>query len=225
MKIVFVSCFLCLLNFVASAQSSVKWGLQAGVNVCHLSASGGDFDDVRTEQYRVVGFQAGLSAEISLTKILLLRTGLQVERRGFSYEINQSVIHYEAHYRPYYLQIPAIVALTNGKLYAGLGPYVAYGLGGSYHSEWAGPSYVDLPLPQDRNIIWGNNAATDDFQHLDAGLQFEAGLMVRQFRLSAAYALGLVNMQPHPDANQVVKKNGMLSLKVGVSFGPIKSQD
>jgi len=65
------------------------------------------------------------------------------------------------------------------------------------------------------SVKWGNNAAEDDFQHWDTGLQFEAGLTVRWFRLSATYALGLANLQPHPDANQVVKKNRMLS--VGLS--------
>ncbi len=219
MKIFLLTSLFCISGYAVAAQSSVKWGLQAGVNLSQLADTGGDFDDIRTEQHKIIGFQAGLVTEISLTKILLLRTGLHLERRGFFYEINQSGIHYEAIYRPYYLQIPAIIALANRYLHAGVGPYIAYGVGGSYHSEWAGPSYVDLPLPQDRDIKWGNNAAEDDFQRLDAGMQFEAGLTVRRFRLSAAYGLGLVNTQPHPDANHVVKQNRTLTLALGVFLG------
>ena len=214
MKTTFLLCIFCFLGFPAVAQVKVKWGLQAGFSVCRMASSGGDFDDIRTEQHNVPGFHTGLVTDISLTRILLLRTGLQVERRGFSYEINQSGIHYEAIYRPMYVQIPAIIALTNGRLYAGAGPYAAYGLGGTYHSEWAGPSHLPLPEPQDRKIKWGDNAEANDFQRLDAGLQLEAGLTVRRFRLSGAYVFGLANLQPHPDAAQVVKRNRILALSL-----------
>ncbi len=112
-----------------------------------------------------------------------------------------------------------IAAVANGRLHTGVGPYVAYGLGGSYHSEWAAPMQVPiLPGPQDRQIIWGNDADANDFQRLDAGLQLEAGLTVRRFRLSAAYALGLINLQPQPDAAQVVKKARAFSLNLSAFF-------
>ncbi len=216
MRTIFLTLFLWFLGFAAIAQPKVQWALQAGVVLNSMASSGGDFDDIRIETHTVTRFQVGLLAEMSLAKILRLRTGLHLERRGFSFEINQSVIHYEALYRPSYLQIPAIIALTNGRFHAGAGPYVAYGLGGSYHSEWsAPPNSVLLPDPQNRALKWGNNAAEHDFRRLDAGVQFEAGLTVRRFRLSAAYALGLANVQPHPDAAQVVKKNRALSLSLG----------
>ena len=212
MKTILLFLFLCVLSFTATAQSKIKWGLQAGINLSQTAATGGDFDAIRTEQHSVLGFNAGLVADITLAKILLLCTGLHLEKRGFSYEVNQSVIHYEAIYRPYYLHIPVIAALTNGKLYIGAGPYVAYGVSGSYHAEWAGPDYLLLPSPQDRNIRWGENSLEDDFRRFDAGLQFEAGLTMRQFRLSANYAFGLANLQPYPGAGQISQKNRTLSL-------------
>ena len=221
MKTSFLSFFLCVFTSTVFAQSSLKLALQAGVTASKPAAMGGDFDDIRTEQHVVTGFHAGLLADIRLANTLLFRSGLQLERRGFAFELNQSEIHYEARYQPYYLQIPAVIALTNGHLYAGLGPYVAYGLGGSYHSEWsATPGRVILlPVPQDRNLKWGKNAAKDDFQRLDAGLQFEAGLTVWRFRLSGAYEMGLINIQPHPDASGVVKKSRTFSLALGFLFG------
>jgi len=128
MKTCLLSVLLCLSAASALAQRPVKWGLQAGLNLSSFVAQGSDFDDIRTKRHRVSGFQAGLTATLPFTKALLLRTGLQVERRGFAFEINQSNIHYEALYRPYYLQIPAVLALTNGRFYAGAGLYIAYGV-------------------------------------------------------------------------------------------------
>ena len=222
MKTIAFVIFFGLAAFTTFAQSRVQWGFLAGGNLSDFAASGSDFSNIRTETHPVYGFQAGLTAELAIVKILRLRTGLQVERRGFAFEINQSVIHYEALYRPYYLQIPAILALTNGHLHFGIGPYLAYGVGGNYHSEWAAPgASIILPEPQNRKLKWGNNAAEDDFSPLDAGLQFEAGLTVRPFRLSGAYELGLTNIQPHPDAAGVVKKSRVFSLSLHYFLGRI----
>lgn len=88
----------------------------------------------------------------------------------------------------------------NGALFGGIGPYIAYGIGGKV----SGGGFSE------------NSFGGDGYKHFDAGLNLMAG-----YRLSsglffhAGYDFGLVNKSPAPD---FTSRNRSFMLGVGYSF-------
>ncbi|HLK30799.1 MAG TPA: outer membrane beta-barrel protein [Puia sp.] len=92
--------------------------------------------------------------------------------------------------------------LANGAIYAGIGPYFAYGIGGKFK----GPGFSEPAF-----------GGQDGFKRFDAGPRIMAGYLL-PFGLSvnAVYDLGLVNFGN--TADQETAKNRVFSVSVGYSI-------
>ena len=106
-----------------------------------------------------------------------------------------------------YLEIPAYILYNHdlpadkGRLFGGIGIYLAYGLWGKI---------TDSSTPQSVSAF-DKNAG---YKRFDAGLAFTAGYQMPQgLRLSLAYELGLVNIDPIAGAYDKLK-NRSLSLNI-----------
>lgn len=110
-----------------------------------------------------------------------------------------------------YLEIPAYILYNHdlpgnkGRLFGGVGFYLAYGLWGKIKDSDNTPSVSAF----DKNL---------GFKRFDAGLAFTAGYQLPQgLRLSLAYELGLVNIDPIAGDYDKLK-NRALSLNVAYSL-------
>lgn len=110
-----------------------------------------------------------------------------------------------------YLEIPAYMIYNHdlpsnkGRLFGGVGFYLAYGLWGTIKDSDNTPSVSAF----DKNL---------GYKRFDAGLAFTGGYQLPQgLRLSIAYELGLVNIDPFAGAYDKLK-NRALSLNVAYSL-------
>lgn len=110
----------------------------------------------------------------------------------------------------YYLEVPFYVTywtnpIAKGNIFGGLGPYIAYGIGGNTKTS------------TDKWKSFGNKG---DFKPFDAGLTFTAGYkMTNSFSFRIAYDKGMVNTAK--DAPNSKTHNNTLSLNIGYPLSKI----
>ncbi|HNM24150.1 MAG TPA: outer membrane beta-barrel protein, partial [Saprospiraceae bacterium] len=181
----------------------------AGLNLANMNYSG-SLNGLDTKL--LTTFQAGLIADIDLSEHVAIQPGLLLVGKGSRQE--QASVSFTAKYSPMYLQVPVNVLYKDGLFYAGMGPYVAFGLFGNIK--------IDLPglINQNTQIQFGRTD-NDDFSAVDLGLNFEAGFTLGQVRLGAGYALGMLNMVPQDRRAGVdgAITNAVISINAAYMFG------
>ena len=129
---------------------------------------------------------------------LNLLTGLEFVQKNSKYE--------ETKIRLSYLQVPLVVVYMHDlgndrKVFGGLGPYFAYGIGGKFE----GDGFSEKAFDQDFG-----------FKRFDAGLTFTGGYNFdSQWSVGLAYDLGLTNIEQDSFDKT---KNRCLSVYVGYSL-------
>lgn len=205
----FLLFFLVLPGTTSTAVAQVHLGVKAGLNLANMNYSG-SLDGLDTKL--LTTFQAGLIADIDLSEHVAIQPGLLLVGKGSRQE--QASVSFTAKYSPMYLQVPVNVLYKDGLFYAGMGPYVAFGLFGNIK--------IDLPglINQNTQIQFGRTD-NDDFSAVDLGLNFEAGFTLGQVRLGAGYALGMLNMVPQDRRAGVdgAITNAVISINAAYMFG------
>lgn len=176
----------------ANAQhfSDPKFGIKAGVNVANITNAREVVDDSKA----MTTFNAGFVAALPLSQTFEIRTGLDVQSKGFRSKETGGT----ARLNPIYLELPVNLAFQlpineRVKAYVGAGPYAAVGLFGKYQNLGTG---YDA-----KNIEWGNDAPGDSgdegtLKRFDAGANIIGGLDFGKFGIHAQYGFGLANSAP-----------------------------
>ncbi|PWU04840.1 MAG: PorT family protein [Bacteroidetes bacterium] len=166
---------LCFLGTQAqkSSDAGVSFGIRAGVNFQNIT--GKDNDGNKLDYKMKTGFHVGLNAEIPITEQLFFQPGLLFSTKGAKYNndgtgsINLS-----------YLELPLNVIykhpVGSGHLLVGVGPYLAYGIGGKL-------KYSNTGTEIDKDITFKNSVSPTDyianfgayFKPLDYGLNTLVG--------------------------------------------------
>lgn len=197
---------LCGLATTAHAQSNapLRFGVRGGLNLSTQQQSvGSNGRRSSVSNDNLTGFHAGIVAEVPLAGDLSLRPELLFSRKGLEYSysaLGQSIGYTD---KLSYLTLP--VSLTYrvhagpAALVLGAGPYV----GVLVNAERTGSAKVLGSLftrTGDLNIGSGDN---DDYQTVDAGLNFQGLVEVDRVFVGAHYGLGLTNVQAagHDDDN------------------------
>lgn len=129
--------------------------------------------------------------------------GLEFIGKGAKYDLGgaEGKIHLN------YLEVPVYATynypLGPGRLYGGLGPYLAYGIGGKV--EEGGFSAASF----------GEN--NGGYKRFDAGLGIEAGYQYKLFSFTLTYDLGLANVAYA--SQDFSAHNRSFAVNVGYSFG------
>ena len=120
-----------------------------------------------------------------------------------------------------YLEIPltfkASADLGKASVYGVFGPYLAWGIGGSFKCETNGP-WEWKPRLEEYPIEWGNNRVTDDFNNLDFGLTMGAGVEIHPIQIGVSYGFGLANILPFTRKGDSLH-NKVIGISVGCKFG------
>ena len=233
-KILFVCSALLMIGFSAKAQ--VQFGLRAGGNMSSLLAKEeGDYERLKF----LPGFHVGGTADIALGNSFALQPGLIFSTKG--YKVDEDAVSFDLYndqtvkLSAYYLELPVNVIfkpqLGKGNLLLGVGPYIAYGLGGKWKATSDGISvkgdlefvndFVDTNTNTDSSAF--NNSPT-----LPYGKPFDFGgnlLIGYQFTKNCYIQLngqlGLLDIEPSYNGisdERTSMKNVQFGLSVGYKF-------
>jgi len=199
------------------------FGIRAGVNFQNIN--GKDASDNKLKNDLIIGFNAGVNAEIPVAPDFYFQPGLLFSTKGAKstdVTLGQTV---ESTIRLSYVELPLNFlykpTLGTGHLLLGFGPYVALGVGGKAKYEGAGSSVTE-------DIKFKKNVATTDpqnvayFRPMDAGANLLAGYEFSNklsFQLNAQ--LGMLKINPtYEGANndKTSAKNTGFGLSVGYRF-------
>lgn len=186
-----------VLGIAATASSQVRFGLKAGLNLANLT--GDDVEGLKS----LATFMVGGQAEFGLAENIGLGVGLQLQGKGAKVEGEDGSVN------PMYLQVPVYLTYRNSGFFAGVGPYVGFGLFGK--TKFGGES-VDLSF---------GSGADDDFSALDFGAGLELGYEFSSLRATASYNLGLANAIPKDQADEfdVSAKHAVIGIALAYMFG------
>lgn len=198
---------------VPPAVSKTTFGIRAGVNFQNLN--GKDVDGDKLDNKLKVGFNAGVTADIPVAAPdYFVQTGLLFSTKGAKLEGFDD----DAKVNLSYLEIPITFLYTpvlgEGRLLMGIGPYLAFALGGKVE---------DTDIEFEKEITAAQAlSGVPYFKRFDAGGNVVFGYMFTQ-NLSAQLnaQLGLVNISPKIEGglegDQTVKNTGF-GLSLGYRF-------
>jgi hypothetical protein len=201
-----VSLFVAVCAFTTTAFAQISFGVKAGLNLANVIT-----DDDEVDPKMSPSFQVGAVVEIGLTESIALQTGLSLQGKGFKVEEEFLGETFKSTANPLYLQVPAHILYKGSGFFVGVGPYVGYGVAGKFKTEIAGES-------DSENINFGNDDDAD-WKGLDFGVGAQAGVSLGAIRIGAGYDLGLSNVVPGDDGDELTVKNGVINVFATYMFG------
>lgn len=192
------------------AQSPVKFGIDAGVNLSNSS-----FDDKSIDKSPKVGFQIGVVAEYEFAQDFFLQSGLSFTTKGSKYKSKSTTPKESVTFNQMYLQLPVYAAYKLEvtpvmKIVFDAGPYIAYGVGGKV--KWknqviGGDGIISGTQKWD---TFGDNG----LKRFDVGLGGGVGAEFGQIFAGLKYELGLADISRGSESY----RNRNASLTVGYRF-------
>lgn len=209
---------LAMLGF-ATTQAQVKFGIKAGYSVANMDRQYPASVTMPAAK-TFSGFHAGLLFDFILAENFSLQPELLYSAKGYHTTPTRPMMPGEPwsdekpkiNYHYNYLELPVNflykLPLGPGKLFGGLGPYLAYGL----HGKTTGiPSTPSFTIKFDGKATL--NSGIIHAKRFDAGANFIIGYELKMGLLvSANYSLGLTNNNPWSGYND---KNRYLGISLG----------
>lgn len=196
-KVFFTLIAIVAINSIITAQT--RFGIKGGLNLANQSVSADGIAASNLSRNMALGFHLGVVLDAPLSDKLSIQPGLLFSQKGF--KIPASGKDPEISATLGYLEIPInfLFHVTEG-FTVGAGPYLAYGLKGSYSDGTKEDAF-----------------ATGSYKKLDYGLNLTAGFEVADgLMLSANYGLGLANVA---DFTGITAKNNVIGFSVTKLFG------
>lgn len=200
-----------------SEGAKTAFALLGGVNLQNIN--GKDFNGNTLENDLIIGFHAGVNAQIPIAPEFFFQPGLLFSTKG----AQNTTAGIKSTFNLSYLELPLNLvykgALGNGWVMLGFGPYVGYGIQGKVKIE------SDVTGEMETAIEFKNEVALTDpisqpyFKAFDAGANIFAGYeMAGGIFLQLNTQFGLLKINPEdlrfPDGESSLKNTGF-----GVSLG------
>jgi hypothetical protein len=196
---------LLLIFSITNIQAQIKFGPKAGLNLSKMTVKVAGID---TQPETLAGFHVGVISEIPVKGNFVLQPSFIYSGKGSKYSYNGI----EVSISPGFLEIPVNAAwkfnLGIIKLYLDAGPYFAYGIAGKI-------KYGE----QSQAINFGSG---DDsvMRPFDTGLNFGAGLDIKNILISFNYELSLLNLVPVQHGNYEAEvRSRVIGISVAYLFG------
>jgi hypothetical protein len=225
MKTIQVSLILVFSLLVSSAiaQTSVpgktSFAILGGVNFQNLN--GKDMSGNKLENDLIVGYHFGVNAQIPVAPEFYFQPGLQFSTKGAKNTVSSMTSTYKLSYIEMPLNFVYKGLLGKGYFMVGLGPYVAYGVGGKAIYE-SGTSTSESKIKFKSEVVSGDPLTEVYVKPFDAGgdiffgYETAGGLFLQ---LNAQ--LGMINIKPdnylYPDDSSTIKNTGY-GLSLGYRF-------
>lgn len=201
------SFFTLLIAFLAinGFAQKVSYGLKGGFNLAKQIVKPGPF-----KADNLIGFHAGAIVDIDFGNVSI-QPGLQYTVKGWQQKnelVNanqQSAGTSTDKFRYNYVELPInllynIKAADDTRVFAGGGPYIAYGVSGRATTYMGDYDVFD---------------SATGVKRLDYGLGLTAGFQVNSFLIGINADLGFANLSPAANAKL---KNSVLGFSVGYMF-------
>lgn len=223
-KIIIV--FLCFFAVLSAARSQI---LKAGVNFATISINDeGDVDENKV----LTSFQVGFTGDIKILPILYFQPGILFTGKGAKSQSGSTgdATYFRASTNPYYIEIPATFVLKTPtgpvKLFAGVGPYIAAGIGGKNKVEGR---FLGTEFKSESEIEWSNDdPGTLDYEEgagygimkrFDYGVNATAGIQFTNTVLAVNYGHGLAKLQSGANSSgDDNSKHRVLSITLGIKL-------
>ncbi|SEL32674.1 Outer membrane protein beta-barrel domain-containing protein [Chitinophaga rupis] len=199
--------------------AQVSFGVKAGFNAASMSVKQGS-PSVTADTKMVPAFHAGLIADIALSENFSLQPGLFYSAKGTKLDVPGPTVGQEkvtATTHLNYLELPVNFLykheLGPGKIFAGFGPYLAYGISGKIKvsSQYFVNREYDVKFENKQQSP--DSASVAYVKPFDAGANFIAGYEFKMgLVFSVNYSLGLTNTSPYDNETE---KNHYLGISVG----------
>ncbi len=129
-------------------------------------------------------FHVGAQAEFDCGGPIGLSAGLQLSMKGGKLSGDGTVlgqpVSFSSTARPMYLQVPIAVTFRKNGFYAGVGPYIGFGIGGKVTTKSEAAGQTD---ETSEDISFGSSE-DDDFESLDYGAGIELGYEFSNIRVT-----------------------------------------
>jgi hypothetical protein len=230
-KKIVLSCMAIGLSVAAMAQ--VRVGVKGGWNIANVTnTNSGGVDNSRA----LNSFHVGAIADFPLSEIISLQPGVFYTGKGTKIEDGEpdDAVYYKTTTNPRYIEIPVnfvgkIPVGQDTRLFLGVGPYAAFGVGGQnkYETNIAGvhsSGESDIKWDDDTPLNSGDpNQGYDKYKRFDYGGNLLAGVEFGNFLVSAQYGMGFGKLYSGSDDGRDDKsKNRVWSFSVGYLFGGTK---
>lgn len=227
-----------LLLVVLNASAQIQWGIRAGANFSNVLAK--DEKGNKQSTSLLTGFHAGITGDLNIARDFYIQPGLLFSTKGYKYSQAEEGVTAIGSEMPYYLEVPVNFLFKpqvgTGRLLAGVGPYISYGIGGNWKIEATEGS---TSLSQKGKLNFKNDitgafldstsnggafgiANTQTYgKPLDAGLSALLGYEFSQkFYFQANGQIGLLNIMPTVKgiSSGYVQKNRQFGISVGYKF-------
>ncbi|WP_018630924.1 porin family protein [Niabella aurantiaca] len=210
-----VIALLVLFPLCKAQNTLIRFGIKGGINYVKLSESHSSTVPPDANSW-LTSYHAGVIIDLKMKEHIFLRTGLDWQGKGTKYE---NTLTKNGKAAPMYLELPLNLILKKGAkhtdLYLGLGPYIAYGMGGKHRyaalvtdgtvfSEkitWSNEPPVTIQPGNGgyfKRVSWGANAL--------CGIEFSG-----KIALNLQYSYGLSNARP------LEEKYGQRGLSAGIA--------
>jgi len=203
-----------------STYAQVRFGVKAGVNASNFHLDAVTFDSL-------IGYQAGLTADLSLSSRFSIQPSLVINSKGSSTDLDirdstgQREAVTRAIFRLLYAEIPVLL-LYKGSLgkswrwYGGVGPYAGIGITGKFKT--------DSDILEDQKIEFTfkkrGTYTVNTYKRMDYGLNAAIGAERGRMQFGINYSHGLTSMNPEDRVSNVAKSyNRTLALTAGYWFG------
>jgi len=205
-----------LFTLAVSAQSKTTFGITAGVNFQNIT--GDDALGNKMENKLKTGFLAGVNAEIPVGIDFYVQPGVIYAMKGAKADNNS-----DDKVNLSYIEVPVNFiykpAVGTGRIILGVGPYVAFGIGGKIKSN---SGDVDVEF---KNSISQAEAASgygSYFKRIDAGGNLLFGYeMANHLSLQLNAQLGMIKINPKIDglsSDETSWKNTGFGVSLGYRF-------
>jgi len=166
-----------LIFSTLALQAQIGFGLLGGVNFQNIN--GKDSNGDKLENGLLVGFHAGVNANIPVAPDFYFQPGLLFSVKGaknnfFSMPVKASGDSYNTTTKISYIEIPLNFLyrpqVGNGHILLGFGPYVAFGIGGNQ-------KYESGTLANEQKIVFKSEITESEFYDIENAYfrRFDAG--------------------------------------------------
>lgn len=142
--------------------SQVQLGVRAGVNFSNVIYKDADGNKSLSTDL-IPGFHIGAIGDIALADDYYVQPGILFTTKGFKMQESDGDAKVTFKLSPYYIEVPVNFLykpiLGNGRLLLGVGPYFAYGIGGSWEVTATDGS---TKISKDGNLVFKNNVSSSD---------------------------------------------------------------
>lgn len=191
-----ISYFLGLLLTLFFAQTATaQLGIKAGINLASLSEEPGESSIQDFEEESILGFQAGLVAEIPVSEGFAIQPELLWVQKGGRRNYTLAGSGYEQRVTYNHLQIPVLAKVKAGEtdgsglgLYFFGGPFVGFALNGRVEQEL---TIAGATTESDFDIEFDDD---DNQRRIDWGATFGLGMNLGALFVDLRYDLGINNI-------------------------------